>query len=239
MTFWIAGITLLATALGATVYRWQYQARQQRAFVEMATRELAREKPTSPAAVVAVAPLDPDDPAVAVIKQLDRPEPPLLEKPERETVSERVEREAIEREEDNEERSDAAADPSVVARIEIPRIGVAAIVREGADDDTLAKAVGLVPGTPRPGLGGNTVLAGHRDTFFRPLRKIKVDDRIRLVVPGNTYEYRVDSMRVVEPTETSVLQSKGVDELTLITCYPFRWIGSAPERYIVNAVRVE
>lgn len=127
---------------------------------------------------------------------------------------------------------------SAFARIEIPRIGVKAIVKEGADEKTLARAVGLVPGTARPGEIGNMVLAGHRDTFFWPLRKIKVNDRIRMVVPPNTYEYRVQSLRVVAPEETSVLLSNGVEELTLVTCYPFRYIGSAPERFIVSAARV-
>jgi len=132
----------------------------------------------------------------------------------------------------------AAPDPTAFARIEIPRLGVTAVVKEGADEKTLARAVGLVPGSARPGEVGNMVLAGHRDTFFRPLRKIKVDDRIRLIVPPHTYEYRVQSLRVVAPEETSVLESNGVEELTLVTCYPFRFVGAAPERFIVSAVRV-
>jgi sortase A len=124
------------------------------------------------------------------------------------------------------------------ARIEIPRIGIAAIVEEGTDAKTLARAVGLVGGSARPGETGNMVLAGHRDTFFRPLRKIRVNDRIRMIVPPHTYEYEVTSLRVVAPEETSVLQSKGVEELTLVTCYPFRFVGPAPDRFIVSAARV-
>jgi sortase A len=131
-----------------------------------------------------------------------------------------------------------AADPTAVGRIEIPRLGVTAIVKEGADEGTLARAVGLVRGTARPGEVGNMVLAGHRDTFFRPLRNIKVNDRIRMIVPPNTYEYEVQSLRVVAPEETSVLDSKGVEELTLVTCFPFRFIGPAPDRFIVSATRV-
>ena len=102
----------------------------------------------------------------------------------------------------------------------------------------LARAVGLVRGSAHPGEVGNMVLAGHRDTFFRPLRTIKVNDRIRMVVPPNTYEYEVQSLRVVAPEETSVLDSKGVEELTLVTCYPFRFVGPAPDRFIVSATRV-
>ncbi len=125
------------------------------------------------------------------------------------------------------------------ARIEIPRLGVSAIVEEGTDEKTLARAVGLVDGSARPGELGNMVLAGHRDTFFRPLRKVRVNDRIRMVVPPNTYEYEVTAVRVVEPEETSVLASRGVEELTLVTCYPFRFVGPAPERFIVSAARID
>jgi sortase A len=136
-------------------------------------------------------------------------------------------------------RPPAEADPAALGRIEIPRLGLKAIVREGADVDTLERAVGRVPGTAKPGDVGNVVLAGHRDTFFRSLRKIEVDDMIRLVVPPHTYEYRVASLRVVTPTETSVMDSNGIEELTLVTCYPFRVLGPAPDRFIVSATRVE
>jgi sortase A len=125
-----------------------------------------------------------------------------------------------------------------LGRIEIPRIGVAAIVKEGGDEKTLSRAVGLIPGSSRPGDVGNVVLAGHRDTFFSGLRNIKVNDRIRVIVPPHTYEYEVQSLRVVTPDETQVLQSRGVEELTLVTCYPFRLVGPAPDRFIVNAARV-
>jgi sortase A len=135
-------------------------------------------------------------------------------------------------------REAPAVDPTALGRIEIPRLGVTAIVKEGADEGTLARAVGLVRGSARPGEVGNMVLAGHRDTFFRPLRDIKVNDRIRMVVPPNTYEYEVQSLRVVAPEETSVLDSKGIEELTLVTCFPFRFIGPAPDRFIVSATRV-
>lgn len=136
-------------------------------------------------------------------------------------------------------RAAIATTPAAYARIEIPRLGVAAMIKEGDDEKTLARAVGLVPGSARPGELGNTVLAGHRDTFFRPLRKIELNDRIRVIVPPHTYEYRVRSMRIVAPEETSVLASTGVEELTLVTCYPFRFVGPSPDRFIVNATRVE
>lgn len=133
---------------------------------------------------------------------------------------------------------DSRSDRAEMGRIEIPRIGLSAAIHYGEDDATLDRAVGLLDGTPRPGEGGNTALAAHRDTFFRPLENIEVEDRITIVVPPHTYEYRVQSLQVVEPTEVGVLDSSGVEELTLVTCYPFRWVGPAPNRFIVKAVRV-
>ena len=100
-------------------------------------------------------------------------------------------------------------------------------------------AVGLLPGSAHPGQSGNIVLAGHRDTFFWPLQDIERGDQIRIVEPQRTYRYRVDSIRVVDPNETSALASKGVEELTLVTCYPFRYVGPAPQRFIVSATRLE
>ena len=130
------------------------------------------------------------------------------------------------------------ADPLVLGRIEIPRIGVSAIVREGDDDTTLAVAVGHIPGTARPGERGNMALAGHRDSFFRALRQIQLHDTIRIRTAGRRYEYRVDSTEVVAPEETRVLDPTGDAVLTLVTCYPFEYVGHAPNRFIVRASRL-
>lgn len=127
------------------------------------------------------------------------------------------------------------ADPLVIGRIEIPRIGVGAIVREGDDDATLAVAVGHIPGTAQPGARGNMALAGHRDSFFRGLRHIRVRDAIRIRTAGRLYEYRVDSTEVVAPDETWVLDPTGDAVLTLVTCYPFGYFGRAPNRFVVRA----
>ena len=127
------------------------------------------------------------------------------------------------------------ADPFVLGRIEIPRIGVSAIVREGDDDTTLAVAVGHIPGTARPGERGNMALAGHRDSFFRALRHIRVHDTIRISTAGRRYEYRVDATEVVAPEATEVLDQTGAAVLTLVTCYPFEYVGHAPNRFIVRA----
>jgi sortase A len=128
-----------------------------------------------------------------------------------------------------------ALDPLVLGRIEIPRIGVSAIVREGDDVGTLAVAVGHVPGTARPGERGNMALAGHRDSFFRALRHIRVDDAIRIRTAGRSYDYRVASTEVVGPGETRVLGPTADTVLTLVTCYPFAFLGHAPDRFVVRA----
>jgi sortase A len=130
------------------------------------------------------------------------------------------------------------ADQLVLGRIEIPRIGVSAIVREGDDDTTLAVAVGHIPGTARPGERGNMALAGHRDSFFRALRQIQLHDTIRIRTAGRRYEYLVDSTEVVAPEETRVLDPTGDAVLTLVTCYPFEYVGHAPNRFIVRASRL-
>lgn len=124
---------------------------------------------------------------------------------------------------------------AVVGRVEIPRIGVSAIVREGDDVKTLRRAVGHIPGTALPGDAGNAGLAGHRDTFFRGLRNIQTGDQIMLTTPAGNARYRVRSTRVVDPSETSVLAPTDGSTLTLVTCYPFNYIGAAPKRFIVRA----
>ncbi len=108
------------------------------------------------------------------------------------------------------------------------------LVVEGDDEDSLSLAAGHVPGTAGLGGLGNAVVAGHRDTLFRPLRKIKAGDRIRICA-GKTFEYVVDDVRIVNPDDVSVLRDRHEGILTLITCYPFRYSGDAPKRYIVQA----
>jgi sortase A len=127
---------------------------------------------------------------------------------------------------------------SVIGRIEIPRLGVSTVIRAGSDARTLRLAVGHIPGTALPGDEGNIGLAGHRDTFFRKLRDIQPDDEIRVVTPDGTYLYRVQGTNVVWPRDTWVLDDEGEPLLTLVTCYPFTYIGSAPQRFIVRAVEL-
>jgi sortase A len=122
-----------------------------------------------------------------------------------------------------------------LGRIEIPRIGLTAMIMEGTEGRTLRRAVGHVPGTPLPGQRGNAAIAGHRDTFFRPLRNIQHDDEINLTTLNGTYRYVVDSAQVVAPEDTQVLADSSEAVLTLVTCYPFYFVGPAPKRFIVRA----
>jgi sortase A len=132
----------------------------------------------------------------------------------------------------------AVSEGSPLGRIEISAVGLTVMVLEGADEGTLRRAVGHIRGTPLPGQRGNVALAGHRDTFFRGLRKIRANDEITLTTLSGSYRYRVDSTKVVKPEETEVLEDDGDDILTLVTCYPFNFVGLAPSRFIVCAHRV-
>jgi sortase A len=126
-------------------------------------------------------------------------------------------------------------DGATIGKIEIPRLGVSAIVRSGADATTLRLAVGHIAGTAFPGEPGNVGLAGHRDTFFRKLRNIRPNDVIRVRTPDGTFNYRVSQTTVVNPKDVWVLDQGSRPLLTLVTCYPFSYIGSAPQRFIVRA----
>ena len=127
------------------------------------------------------------------------------------------------------------AEGSLVGRIDIPRLDVSAIVFEGTSDDTLARGVGHLSGSAIPGERGNLVLAGHRDTFFHELRNIRQGDHVRVKAPDGVYQYMVDSTAIVQPNQVEVLRPSDDATLTLITCYPFSYIGNAPERFIVRA----
>src|ERR1700694_5385169 len=121
-------------------------------------------------------------------------------------------------------------------RVAIPRIGLSAMIAEGDDSGTLARAVWHIPGTAAPEHIGNVALAGHRDTFFRGLGRIRLKDLIELETPQGKYEYEVVRMSVVEPDQVEVLDSSNKSELTLVTCYPFHYIGAAPQRFIVRSI---
>jgi sortase A len=125
-----------------------------------------------------------------------------------------------------------------MGRIEVPRLHVSAAVANGDDDGTLTVAIGHLPDTPFPWEAGNSALAGHRDTFFRQLRNIRVGDDMRVATPYGDFAYQVSRTLIVTPDDLSVLEPTPEPTLTLITCYPFSYVGHAPKRFIVQAVRV-
>jgi sortase A len=122
-----------------------------------------------------------------------------------------------------------------LALLRISRFQLDAPVLEGTDDLTLNRGVGHIVGTALPGEEGNIGIAGHRDSFFRVLKNIKEGDTIELVTARRTEKYTVDHIVLVRPDDVSVLRSRPIPSLTLVTCYPFYFIGSAPQRYIVQA----
>ncbi|HEY1252366.1 MAG TPA: class D sortase [Thermoanaerobaculia bacterium] len=122
------------------------------------------------------------------------------------------------------------------AILRIPRLGIEAPVYEGTDDVTLDRGVGRIDGTARPGEAGNLGIAGHRDGFFRGLKDIAAGDRIELALLSGNAGYHVESIRIVTPNDVDVLDPTPNASLTLVTCYPFYYVGSAPKRYIVHAV---
>jgi sortase A len=132
----------------------------------------------------------------------------------------------------------ASATSGLIGRIEIARLGLSVIVVEGDDGKTLRRAAGHVPGTALPGQEGNVAITAHRDTFFRPLRNIQMDDVITLTTLQGEYRYRVVSTEIFTPQDVSALDSTGGETLTLVTCHPFYFVGAAPNRFIVRAERV-
>jgi sortase A len=126
--------------------------------------------------------------------------------------------------------------PSPEAVLRVPKVGIEAPVYEGTSDLILNRGIGHITGTAQPGQPGNIALTGHRDGFFRGLKDLTPGDRIELQRPSaRTDTYVVQNIHVVFPQDTSVLQSNNADTLTLITCYPFYYVGAAPQRYVIQA----
>jgi sortase A len=123
--------------------------------------------------------------------------------------------------------------PMAVLRIQ--RLGIRVPVFEGTDDLTLNRGVGWIPGTTRPGRMGNVAMAGHRDGFFRAFKGISLGDAVELATAEGSLLYAVDEVEIVTPDDVSVLKPRAKPSVTLVTCYPFYFIGDAPQRFIVHA----
>jgi sortase A len=126
----------------------------------------------------------------------------------------------------------------LVGMLEVPRLNLTTPVVEGDDDTTLKRAVGHLPDTPFPWQEGNSAFAGHRDGLFRPLKDIEVGDEIRFRTSRAELRYRVTATSVVMPDDLSVLEPRSRPSLTLITCYPFTYVGNAPKRFVIHAERL-
>lgn len=122
-----------------------------------------------------------------------------------------------------------------LAILRIPKIDLEVPVFNDTDDLTLDRGVGRILGTAQIGRAGNLGIAGHRDGFFRGLKDLELADAIEIQRPGGTDQYSVSQIKIVDPTDISVLKAKSESTLTLVTCFPFYYVGSAPKRYVVTA----
>ncbi len=130
------------------------------------------------------------------------------------------------------------AEGGVIGEIEMPRLGLKAIVVQGDSEKLLRRSVGHIPKTALPGESGNIALAGHRDGLFRPLRNAQPGDTITLRTRDREFHYEVEWTAVVPPTAVRVIQPTSEPSLTLVTCFPFYYVGAAPQRFIVRARKI-
>ncbi len=128
-----------------------------------------------------------------------------------------------------------AKEGEVLGRIDIPRIGLTVAILQGTKSKTLRLGAGHIRGTPLPGQGGNVGIAGHRDTWFRNLKDIRTGDEILIETVTGLSKYKVDWAQIVAPNDTSVLAPSAESAITLVTCYPFYYVGPAPKRFVVHA----
>ena len=131
-----------------------------------------------------------------------------------------------------------AVEGTAIGEMEVPRLGLKAIFVQGDSPRILRHAVGHISETALPGEAGNVVLTGHRDSFFRPLRSIQVGDAITIETLDGEFGYQVASTEVVLPSDIQVLRPSSENTLTLVTCFPFYYIGAAPKRFIVHARQI-
>ena len=132
-----------------------------------------------------------------------------------------------------------ATDVDALGVLRIPRLKLEVPVFDGIEDRVLDRGVGRIPDTARPNEPGNIGIAGHRDSFFRTLKDVKAGDEIELATREARQRYVVERTWIVDPEEVSVLEPTPVPSMTLVTCYPFYYVGAAPRRFIVRAVRTD
>ncbi len=135
-------------------------------------------------------------------------------------------------------RKSVPARTALIGRLSAPRLHLSAMVREGIDRNTLQLAIGHIPATALPGQAGNVGVAGHRDTFFRGLKDLRAKDELQFSTLSGDFKYVVESLIIVEPDNVGVLAPSSENVLTLVTCYPFSYIGTAPKRFVVRARQV-
>lgn len=127
---------------------------------------------------------------------------------------------------------------TTIGEIRLDRLGIRTVITQGETDDILDLGAGHLADTPWLGQAGNVVLAGHRDTVFRPLEHVRIGDVIEVTGHSTTMRYAVTSTTIVDPTDVSVLEASAENTLTLITCFPFVYVGHAPRRFIVRAAEI-
>jgi sortase A len=131
----------------------------------------------------------------------------------------------------------AVKEGDVLGRLEIPRVGISVVVLQGTTSRTLRLGAGHIEGTALPGEAGNIGIAGHRDSYFRGLKDIRTNDEIQIQTASGVIRYVVDRIKITAPSDVGVLAPTTESALTLVTCYPFHYIGAAPDRFVVQAHR--
>ena len=234
---WVVGLITLASVGWGWVDGRLYQARQERLLEQALLDGSARPPAVADASSVPAADTDGATLAAAGEGEQATAKAPATrgDAPERSSAPEREPTAARPRA----ERSQAAAGGPLLARLTVPRLDMSVMVASGLDSRTLRRAAGHIPGTAPLGSGGNVGLAGHRDSFFRPLRHVRVGDEIVLTTPQSVSTYLVEWTEVVTPEATEVLRPTPYPALTLVTCYPFSYVGTAPDRLVVRARLVE
>lgn len=144
----------------------------------------------------------------------------------------------VEKEHDVTQPRPPVKEGDVLGRMDIPRLGVSVAVVQGTTSRMLRRGVGHIEGTPLPWEPGNSGIAGHRDTFFRDLKDVRTNDEIEFQTADGLFRYQVAWVKVVAPDDTSVLTPSSETALTLVTCYPFYFVGPAPNRFVVRATQV-